>query len=86
MMIINSDDQNIFLIYNLILVHGSWLMAPKTLRISCNESGKGVFSYFDEVTFGKPLGNIRMEIDCLENQSCDAELDFSPASHSWERS
>jgi len=71
----HSDDQNIFLIYNLVLVHGSWLTAPKTLRISCNESDKGVFSYFDEMTCGKPLGNLRMGAGCQENQPRDAGLD-----------
>ena len=34
--------------------------APKTLGISCDEINKDAFCYVNEVTFGKPLGNLRM--------------------------
>lgn len=36
--------------------------------MSCDESHKGVFSYLDEVIFGKPLGKLRSGAACQENQ------------------
>lgn len=45
----------------LVLVHGAWLTAPKALGNFCDKSYKDVFCYINEVTFGKPLGNLRME-------------------------
>ena len=35
--------------------------APKPIGMSCDESHKGgVFYYVNEVSLGKPLGNLRM--------------------------
>lgn len=44
----------------LIFVHGCWLTAPKSLRISWDKSDKGDFCCFNTVTLGKPLGNLMM--------------------------
>lgn len=37
-------------------IHDSWLTASKTFSISCDKGLNSVIHYFNEVTFGKPLG------------------------------
>lgn len=45
----------------MVFLHCSELTGPKTLRISFNKSNKGIFCYVNQVTFGKPLGSLRLK-------------------------
>ena len=55
----------------LVFLHNSWLTAPKTFDTSCDKNNEGVLCYVNEVTFGKPLGTLRIGAGCLGNQHCD---------------
>ena len=53
----------IYFSYLFGLCDDSWLIAPKTLRISCAKSYKGVFSYVNEVTV-----ELQLSVPILEHQ------------------
>lgn len=44
--------------------------ATKTLGISYLRRATSIFSYVNEVTFGKPLSHLRMGASCQGNQPC----------------
>ena len=48
--------------------------APKTLGIYCHRSNKAIFCDVSEVTFGKPLGSLRMVTGCQGNQTPDERV------------
>ena len=48
-----------------------WRRELLDLEISCDKSNQSIFCYGNEVTFGKLLGNLKMETGCYGSQPYD---------------
>ena len=50
----------------------TWLLKP--LNFLSGERDQGVFHYVNEVTFGMPLGHVRLGDEWMGNQPCDCRV------------
>lgn len=65
------------------MINGSWLTVPKTLGISCDRNCKGPFYYVNNVTFGKPFGNLKTEGMVSKGTSLVISVELQGEERGW---